>query len=660
MNFKSKFFITILISFVLLMFSLYLSYSNVSKNNDMIEYIEKDQIKLSYLSNKLNYDIKVNQTNLLQLIVLKEPINKIIINKSFDSLNKIVIELDEFTKTKKEFNEIIYTIKKRIVAYIAVKNSLLEAIVSKDTDDIDDAVIGFNQITIKFSQDIEKLLDSANTQLYNNMLELEERNDKSAETLILSFLIALALISFSVYKIHLLNQKIAKELKRAEIAEKMQHKLQEQLLKYNEDLESEITKKTMELQTKMYTHFLSGLPNRNKLLEDADLYNFSQFALLNIDKFQKFNDVYGEEIGNIALKLSAEFLLNEVDDDNILVYHIGGDEFVFAVKDTSYMDNKLFTQKIEKILSSYSKKSFLYEDKSFHFVMSAGISFSGKKKMLAYADMALKDAKKRNVQISIFSETKDLEKIHQDDIECHKKLLNAFKTDSVISFYQPIVPIQNPDKEIRYESLVRIEEEDGNIIPPFNFINVAKQNRIYYKITNQVVKNIFDVINKYKIPCSLNISMIDIENPRTLEMLYSSFETFRHSNLITVELLETEEFTDYQSVYDFCVKVRSFGVKIALDDFGSGYSNFTHILNLPVDFIKIDASLISNIDRDQHAQIMVETIVGLAKKLNVETIAEFVSSKEILDTIKKLKVDYAQGFYTGKPEKIETHLPYIL
>ncbi|WP_455756743.1 EAL domain-containing protein [Sulfurimonas sp.] len=660
MDLKNKLFFSIFISFLVLLFSLYISYSNTSKNNDIIKQIEKNQIKLSFLSNKLNYDIKINQTEILQQIILDKDQDIFKLNASMKNINKTISRLNKFSKKVhlKEFSDVILTIKKRIIAYTLVKNSLLASIKSKDEEDIHDSIIGFNLITISFSQDIERLIDIANTELYATVLELQNRNEETSKTTLLSFVIALILILTSLYKIITLNKKIAIELKRAEEAETIQKKLQEQLLKYNEDLELEITKKTKELKTKMYTHFLSGLPNRNKLLEDAELYNFKQMALLNIDKFQKFNDVYGEEIGNIALKLSAEFLQNQVDDENILIYHIGGDEFVFAVKDTQVVNDELFSKKIEKILSSYSKESFLYEDKTFHFVMSAGIAFSGRKKMLAYADMALKDAKARNIQLSVFNDKQGLQKIHQDDIDCHKKLLRAFETDSVISYFQPIVPIQDSNKPIKYESLVRIKEEDGNILPPFNFIKVARQNRIYYKLTNQVVKNTLEVIQKYKIPCSLNISIVDIENSKTLDMLYETFRKFRYNHLLTVELLETEEFKDYQAVHDFCLKVRSFGIKIALDDFGSGYSNFTHILNLPIGYIKIDASLISNIDRDIHAQIMVETIVGLAKKLNIETIAEFVSSQEILNIVKKLDVDYAQGYYTGKPESIETHLPY--
>ena len=400
---------------------------------------------------------------------------------------------------------------------------------------------------------------------------------------------------------------------------------------------------------------MTGLPNRNSLLEDKQKYDFKQMALLNIDQFQKFNDVYGEEVGNVAIKMCGEFLKSIIDDKTLL-YHLRGDEFVIAVKNTNNFDDNYFVEYITNILKLFQKEIFLYEDKSFSFMVSAGLAFSGRKKMLAYADMALKDAKSKNIQISVFNDDKQLEEKHTEDIKCHKQLVNAFKTDNVLSYFQPITPIHDSSLPTKYESLVRIKSDDGKIIPPIKFIDVAKRNRIYYKLTKAVVQNTLDTISKYNISCSLNISLDDINDTRTLQYLYSTFDTYDYNHLLTIELLETEDFKNYQTVYDFCVKIRSYCIKIALDDFGAGYSNFSHILNLPVDYIKIDASLISNIDRDEHSQIMVETIVGLAKKLNVKTIAEFVSSKEILDTVKRLNVDYAQGYHIGKPEPIEKHL----
>ena len=664
MNFKGKLYATLFISFILLFFSLYLSSKSIDATSDMIDHIENKQLKLSKITSKLNLDVEINQSNILQSIILNDTNSINNIYASFNKLQETLNALENFTiENSIEINGIgktIDIIKRRMIGYKAVEGSLIEAIKTKNLEDIQDAILGFNAITLKFSEDTTHLIKQTDEKLKQDIQTLKNTNQQSRKDILYAFVLAIFLILFSVYKLAQLHTKAKKELVRAEKAEQEQKKLQSQLLKYNDDLEDEISKKTKELHLKIYTHFLSGLPNRNKLLEDSYIYHFKQMALLNVDKFQKFNDVYGEEIGNIALKLTADFLSSQIDDDNTLLYHIGGDEFVVAVKDSTKLNNTYFIEKIENILKMYKKEIFIYEDKHFSFMMSAGLAFSGSRKMLAYSDMALKDAKKRNVQLSIFNDDKELEKIHKEDIECHKKLISAFENNNIISYFQPIAPIQNDELPIKYESLVRLKDEDGNITPPFRFIDVAKQNRVYHKLTQVIVNNTLETISKYNIPCSINISMEDIENDRTVAMLYAKFDEFENNQLLTIELLETEEFKDYKRVYNFCIKIRSYGIKIALDDFGAGYSNFSHVLNLPIDYIKIDASLISNIDRDMHSQIMVETIVGLARKLNIQTIAEFVSSKEILDVVKKLRVDYAQGYHIGKPENIEHHLPYLI
>ena len=660
LSFQNKIYATLIVSFILLVSSLFLSYQNIDKSDEMLKYLSRDQIKLNYYAHKLNYDIKKNQADILQVTMLEDNFSELQELNTFASLNESIIKLEEFMKENnvlpKEFLTTLKVIKSRIISYKIVQHSLMEAINSKDTEDIKDALVGFNSITLKFSKDTENLINLANSQLHTNILLLNENNENSSKNLLFSFLLAALLIGFSVYKFNALHSKLKKQLVRAQKAEDDLKKAQTQLLKYNDDLESEISKKTKELHDKIYTHFLSGLPNRNKLLEDMHTYHFTHMAILNIDKFQSFNDVYGEEVGNIALNLSADFLKEEIKDTPMFLYHIGGDEFVIVSRKDDELTDQIFIEDIELILKNFKAERFCYEDKSFQFIMSAGISFSGKKKMLAYADMALKDAKKRNIQLSVFNDDKELEKLHQEDIECNKKLIDALDNDNIISFFQPIVPIQDGNKITKYESLVRLRTADGKIIPPFNFIKVAKASRVYHKITRAVIKNTLGTIEKYHVPCSINISLIDIENERTMSHFFDRLDEFEFNELLTVELLETEEFHNYKLVYDFCMKVRSYGLKVALDDFGSGYSNFSHILQLPIDYIKIDATLISNIDRDHNSKIMVETIVELAHKLNILTIAEFVSSGEILAVIKDLGVDYAQGFYLGKPLSIGEYM----
>ncbi|MEN8302615.1 MAG: bifunctional diguanylate cyclase/phosphodiesterase [Campylobacterota bacterium] len=469
---------------------------------------------------------------------------------------------------------------------------------------------------------------------------------------LVTFLVIFTSMVYYIYTVKISHNILMLHLKEAQAGEKRQENLQKQLLKHNTNLENEISTKAREIHEKRYTNILTGLPNRSKLLEESTIYKFNKMALLNIDNFQSVNDIHGEEIGNVTLKITAVFLQKQIEDKNLFLYHVGGDEFAIISKEDSDFNKEIFIEFIEEVLQKYKDADFVYREKKLNLMISAGISFSGRKKMLAYADMALKNAKKRNVHISVFDDH-ELEKIHKSEMESHKKLLHALDNDDIISFFQPIIHLKDASKPTKYESLVRIEEDNGDLIQPFSFLDVAKTNRIYNKITQAVLTNTLDVAAKYNVPCSLNISLTDIDDKKTMKMFFDTLDSYDHNELLTIELLETEDFVNYDDVYQFCVKVHSYGIKIALDDFGSGYSNFAHILNLPIDYIKIDASLISNIAVDNNSRIMVETIVELAHRLNIETIAEYVSSKEILDIIKEVGIDYAQGFYIGKPERIE-------
>jgi len=654
---KSWMYIILTLSFSFLFFSLLLAYNNLTQNNATLEHLSTNQIQLNYYTNKLNYDVKRNQTHILQLALLNEKASQdeleAYFNEMKESIKKLKLYIQEHPNLSPKFRSTLNTLEKRIISYKIVERSLIDAINRKDKEDIKDALIGFDSIAAVFAKDTKTLMDLESANLYKELSALEKNNTDSLKIMLFSFFLATMLILFYIYKFIKLNKKLQKQLKISEETKEELKETQLLLIENNDKLEEEINKKSVELYKKIYTHSISALPNRNKLLEDMQSIYFPRMAILNIDKFQSFNDIYGEKIGNIALEMSAEFLKKEIENLPMRLYHVSGDEFVVVCTNKTGGDEIIFKKQIELILEKYKNHTFQYKDKEFQFMMSAGISFSGKDKMLAYADMALKDAKRRNLQLSIFEDDKALEKIHKEDIECHKKLQYAINNNNIISHFQPIIPIQDDAKEPKFESLVRILDPEGNIIPPHMFLDVAKANRVYYKITQAVIQNTLNMIAKYQVPCSLNISLTDIENKKTINELFEILNNFEYNNLLSIELLETEDFHNYDMVYDFCLKIKSYGIKIALDDFGAGYSNFSHILNLPIDFIKIDASLISNIDRDHNSKIMVETIVDLAKKLHVETIAEFVSSQKILEVVKEVGIDYAQGFYLGKPASIE-------
>jgi EAL domain-containing protein (putative c-di-GMP-specific phosphodiesterase class I) len=155
---------------------------------------------------------------------------------------------------------------------------------------------------------------------------------------------------------------------------------------------------------------------------------------------------------------------------------------------------------------------------------------------------------------------------------------------------------------------------------------------------------------------SINLSTIDIEKEATRDKIYQLLEEYKDDKKrLIFELLEDENIKDFDNIISFIKTVKAQGVSIAIDDFGAGYSNFERLLKFEPDILKIDGSIIKNIVHDEYSRNVVETIVTFAKKQNIQTVAEFVETKEIFDYLKELGVDYSQGYYFGKPEELKLH-----
>ena len=233
-------------------------------------------------------------------------------------------------------------------------------------------------------------------------------------------------------------------------------------------------------------------------------------------------------------------------------------------------------------------------------------------------------------------------------------LKEALSNYNIVSYFQPIV--NNKTKEIeKYESLVRLIDSDKNIVSPYFFLNIAKEGRYYQKITSIVLENSFRALFYTHQSISLNLSALDIEKPETRKTFITLLKRYKtDAHRIVLELLEDEDIKDKKVIQDFLKEIKGYGVQVAIDDFGSGLSNFSRVLEYEPDFIKIDGSLIRNINNDTIAQNMVETIVTFAKKQNIETIAEYVEDENIYNTVCELGVDYSQGYYFGKPAPLQS------
>ena len=196
---------------------------------------------------------------------------------------------------------------------------------------------------------------------------------------------------------------------------------------------------------------------------------------------------------------------------------------------------------------------------------------------------------------------------------------------------------------------MRLIEKDGKEISPFFFLDIAKKSRLYKELTRIVVTQAFEKFAGTSYEFSVNLSAEDIMQHNISEWFFELACEYKVNNQIVVELVESEGIESFDMVDTFIHNAKENGMKIAIDDFGTGYSNFEYLIKLNTDYLKIDGSLIKEIDTDEKLYSVVETMTQFAKKNNIKVIAEFIANEKLYEKIKELDIEYGQGFYLGKP-----------
>jgi len=246
----------------------------------------------------------------------------------------------------------------------------------------------------------------------------------------------------------------------------------------------------------------------------------------------------------------------------------------------------------------------------------------------------------------IYEEKYDTQKEYQNDIKWTKILKESIETNNVVGYYQPIVDVNS--KVVKYECLMRIIH-DNQVYTPYYFLEIAKKVKFYPDLTKIIIDTAFKTIRKHRCRININLSIQDIINKDIINIIIEELEKDTIAHFVTFELLESESITDYERVISFINVVKSFGCKIAIDDFGSGYSNFSYLLRFKPDYIKIDGSLVKNIHTDKNSLLVTKTINDFAHSLGMKTVAEYVHCKEIFDLLTDIGVDEYQGFYMYEP-----------
>jgi len=399
------------------------------------------------------------------------------------------------------------------------------------------------------------------------------------------------------------------------------------------------------IEYQFYFDTLTGLENRRKLTEKLEEKKALFLMIINIDGFQEINDLYGDQAGDTILKEFALYLKELIHQDEGL-YRLHSDEFAHA--SNLGMDLNEF-----KIFASYlsekiGEKSFNIDDKSeVSLSVTIGISY-GYDQLLMNADIALKLAKKSKKNFLIYDDTMAMSKVYEKNFEWTKRLKKAIEENRIVPVFQPIVNTKT-EKIVKYEALMRMIDDQGDFISPIHFLELAKKNKIYHQLTKIMIEKTFKQFDKLPYFVSINISVEDILNKEINGFIINKLQETSIGQKIVFEIIESEGIENFDQVLEFIENVKGYGAGISIDDFGTGYSNFEYLMKLKVDYIKIDGSMIKNIDKDQNSQMITRSIVNFAKNMNIKTVAEFVHSKNVFEKVKELEVDFSQGYYFGEP-----------
>ncbi|HEY9202686.1 MAG TPA: bifunctional diguanylate cyclase/phosphodiesterase [Sulfurimonas sp.] len=389
-------------------------------------------------------------------------------------------------------------------------------------------------------------------------------------------------------------------------------------------------------------------------IKRAAHHNYS-FALMVVDcdNFKPINDRYGHAFGDIYLQEFARLLERTKRGEDILSRY-GGDEFTLILPECDLEGALEVSRRIVKAVEEF--KLLTTDGNYIGITVSIGISIypihaKNAKELFLIADgmmYKVKEEGKNSVKAPMGD---DIVTFVKEQKAKSALLLDAITNNRIVPYFQPIKSSIDAKSYI-HELLMRIEI-DGKIISAYEFIEAAESMSIINRMDLMVIENAFKKIQEENYLGTLFINL----SPKSLVVgnyadsvtkLISKYNISKER--IVFEITERETVTNFSILEKFVINLKMAGYKFAIDDFGSGFSSFHYIKKFPIDYLKIDGEFILNINSDKKDRAFVNSILTLAKELNVKTIAEFVESEEIEATLKEMGVDYMQGFYIGKPK----------
>jgi len=397
---------------------------------------------------------------------------------------------------------------------------------------------------------------------------------------------------------------------------------------------------------------LTGFGNREALFHRLRLdHNTKLLILLNLIGFSEINDYLGYDVGDELLKQIAHFLMKSFNSHADVVFRINGDEFAVLLTSQDIKIISTARDNIKQMIHSLEKKVFIIKGYEVVVRINVGVAKGSSDEIYMQSHVALKEAKTHNQAVVFYEANEILKNKTKHNIQIIQKIKTAIDHDCIVPFFQGIYD-NKLHKITKYEVLMRLQEEDGHYLSPYSFLDQAKKTRLYGKLTKIMINKSFEYLKDFEVDFSINLTKGDILSTSVKECLYDNIKKYQCADRVILEIVESEGIENFGEITAFIHEVKQLGCRIAIDDFGTGYSNFAYLVKLEVDMIKIDGSLIKDIDTNEISAMTVETIISFAKKMGYEIVAEFVDREAIQEKLLSLHVDFSQGYLFSKPSPI--------
>jgi len=435
----------------------------------------------------------------------------------------------------------------------------------------------------------------------------------------------------------------------------------------NTQMEKKLHQQARRLTESYRIDSLTRLPNRIVLKERLNTILFTEHLLtLKLTNFHEVNDKYGYQVGDqLLLDLSNHLVerlqLRVVKRSKIKVelFSIGVGEWAI-IFNTSAGGAKIkerfveFADEVERVnFEPYGLTDIDYLSVSLcgGFASRCDFLTDNSDEILLKAIEARRYGVRNNTHITNAKDIQVSEEERKERMGWLSCVSRAILDQNIITYSQPIVEAGTHEM-IGQECLVRIMEADGTIVPPGKFLPMIADTHLYTRLSRHMIKNTIGYMADKQSPFSINLSPQDLLSDKTLEVLETAISGMNDPTRLGLEVLESEQIRDYGRMIEVCDHFRSLGARIIVDDFGSGYSNIDEIIKLEPQIIKLDGSLIRNIDKDQKQRNIASQLVRLCQVFNAKTVAEFVHNQQVCEIAEQMGVDYLQGYYFGEPKRL--------